>query len=283
MKTDYWTQKEIDYLLANYKNMQYREIGNTIGRTEHAVRRKAYRLGKVKMPRCQINHSFFSEWSEKMAYILGFFASDGCLETRKRGFDRIIFGQKDQDILKKIRDALGSTHAISLNTSNDNYIYSFTSGQIPRDLENIFGSTLERKTKTVKMPDHLPNKYARHFCRGYMDGDGCLSDQGGIPHIVLVSASTELLNGFKDLVFDLTGIVMKSGCCNGLPRLHSTGIKGKCFSWWLYHDSNIHLDRKWQKAQEYLKWTPKRVWYSSVTPKMKELFPHLIPNGFRKH
>ncbi|PIP28260.1 MAG: hypothetical protein COX29_02045 [Candidatus Moranbacteria bacterium CG23_combo_of_CG06-09_8_20_14_all_35_22] len=59
------------------------------------------------------NENFFKKWSPEMAYVLGFFAADGCMIKNNRGAYFIEFQITDKDILLKIKKLLGSNHKIT--------------------------------------------------------------------------------------------------------------------------------------------------------------------------
>jgi intein-encoded DNA endonuclease-like protein len=121
----------------------------------------------------KINENFFKKWSLEMAYVLGFFAADGCMMKNKRGAHFIEFQITDKDILLKIRKCLGSNHKISIREEKDNcktrYRLQIGSKIIFSDLSKL-GFT-PRKSNTIKFPS-IPDRYFSHFARGYFDGDG---------------------------------------------------------------------------------------------------------------
>ena len=108
-----------------------------------------------------------------MAYVLGFFAADGCMIKNKRGAHFIEFQITDKDLLIKIQKLLGSNHKIAERNLNINWktVYRLQIGSkiMFSDLSSL-GFT-PRKSKTIKLPN-IPDKYFRHFARGYFDGDG---------------------------------------------------------------------------------------------------------------
>ena len=57
-----------------------------------------------------LNQAFFSKWSPKMAYVLGFWYADGYMRHEKSY--RVLFFSVDKTILKKIRAAAGSNAKI---------------------------------------------------------------------------------------------------------------------------------------------------------------------------
>ena len=122
------------------------------------------------------NHGFFGRWSPHMAYVLGFFAADGCMIENSRGGHFIEFNITDKKLLYDIRSAFGSNHAISIRTRKNpkhkvGYRLQIGSKLMYKDLHSL-GFT-SRKSLTLGMPN-IPKKYVQHFVRGYFDGDGCV-------------------------------------------------------------------------------------------------------------
>lgn len=122
-----------------------------------------------------LNQDFFKVWSSEMAYVLGFFAADGCMIKNQRGGHFIEFHITDKEILMAIRRVMGSNHKISVRTRNPNhkmgYRLQIGSKEIFNDLR-ILGMT-SRKSLILQMPP-VPQRYVGHFVRGYFDGDGCI-------------------------------------------------------------------------------------------------------------
>lgn len=108
-----------------------------------------------------------------MAYVLGFFAADGCMIKNNRGAHFIEFHIIDKDILVKIKNLLNSDNKISTRTGKTiwktGYRLQIGSKEMFEDLLSL-GMT-PHKSKTIKLPQ-VPDKYFSHFIRGYFDGDG---------------------------------------------------------------------------------------------------------------
>lgn len=124
----------------------------------------------------KVNESFFRIWSPQMAYVLGFFAADGSMYINPRGSKYISFYSNDRDILEKIRKALDSKHKITLKSRyNKNWKPSFYlqigSKEMYKDLIGL--GLMPNKRLRLEFPS-MPHKYARHFIRGYFDGDGSI-------------------------------------------------------------------------------------------------------------
>ncbi|MFA6974139.1 MAG: LAGLIDADG family homing endonuclease [Parcubacteria group bacterium] len=119
------------------------------------------------------NENFFKKWSPEMAYVLGFFAADGCMIKNNRGAHFIEFHITDRDIVVKIRKLLDSENKIAIRNRNTKwkigYRLQIGSKIMFEDLLSL-GMT-PRKSNTLKFPK-VPKKYFNHFARGYFDGDG---------------------------------------------------------------------------------------------------------------
>ncbi|HYF28842.1 MAG TPA: LAGLIDADG family homing endonuclease [Candidatus Paceibacterota bacterium] len=124
-----------------------------------------------------LNHEFFKTWTPEMAYVLGYFAADGSLNTGHGG-SYIEFKSVDRKMIENVREAIGSSHRISQYERGGNcktcYRLQISSRVWARDLQG-FGFT-PKKSKTMRFP-LVPAEYIGHFVRGYFDGDGCVYSQ----------------------------------------------------------------------------------------------------------
>ena len=113
MKSIY-TKEMLDYMIANYKTMEYSEIGKHLGLTSKQVRTKMSQLGYRK------NRTFNNRYFEHIdnstkAYYLGFIFADGwiCANSKPRNYE---FGMElqsgDRYILDKLNEELGGIHKI---------------------------------------------------------------------------------------------------------------------------------------------------------------------------
>lgn len=111
-----------------------------------------------------------------MAYVLGFFAADGCMIKNNRGAHFIEFYITDRDLLKKIKEVLGCDHKLARKETRDGcktaYRIQIGSKEMFNDLL-LLGFT-PRKSNSLAFPK-IPKKYFSHFVRGYFDGDGHVS------------------------------------------------------------------------------------------------------------
>lgn len=102
--------------------MKHRDIGGIINIPRVTVT-KWFRRLKVPTQSCRrftdknlsgLNVDFFKKWSAEMAYVLGYFAADGCMFVNPRGSRYISFSSTDREILEKIKRMLKSKHKIAL-------------------------------------------------------------------------------------------------------------------------------------------------------------------------
>lgn len=108
-----------------------------------------------------------------MAYVLGFFAADGCMIENKRGGHFIEFHITDLDILEKIRALMRSDNKISTRKTRDGLKTAY---RLQIGSKKMFDDLLKigfepRKSNTVELP-LIPGEYFSDFVRGYFDGDG---------------------------------------------------------------------------------------------------------------
>ncbi len=120
-----------------------------------------------------IEKSFFQKWKPAMAYILGFFAADGSIDTNPRGSQYFSIQIADKDLLESIRGHLKSEHKISKKMSPGDKVPKYRLQIGSKDMCNdlrLLGLN-EQKTKSMPLPN-IPTSLLDHFVRGYFDGDG---------------------------------------------------------------------------------------------------------------
>ena len=224
-----------------------------------------------------VNHAFFDGWSEEMAWLLGFFAADGCVKYSRETYV-ISFKQKERYIIKRIKAILGSAHSIVIQKDDHapRYELSYTSEHTYLRLCELFGCDVRAKSMTLLFPKNIPAEYGRHFIRGCIDGDGSLFwHSTGNPYVKFLSGSEHFAKGLRDYIQNATGIIgnlRKEKVC---WVVQCSGIRAKAFSSWLYNDAQISLDRKRRLANEFYEWIPQHYWKKSVTDKIREMFPWL--------
>lgn len=124
----------------------------------------------------KVNADFFKKWSAEMAYVLGYFAADGCMFANPRGSKYVSFTSTDKEILEKVKIILGSEHKIGVRKRhNKNWkdLFSLQIGSKKMYNDLIKLGFMPNKADRFKLPE-IPPPFFRHFVRGYFDGDGSI-------------------------------------------------------------------------------------------------------------
>lgn len=157
-----------------------------------------------------VNEDFFSEWSTKMAYVLGVIYTDGWIYIKERNYI-ISIGQKEPELLDKIKDLMDCNAKLSFSPKKDYngvvsgelYILSLFSRKIVEDLLKL--GVTQRKSLTIKFPT-MPTKYVRHFIRGCWDGDGGIwFDKHSNNY------ATSFTSGSKDFIYSIEKELHEAG------------------------------------------------------------------------
>jgi intein-encoded DNA endonuclease-like protein len=165
-----------DYITQNYNIKTSTSLSKEIGCS------KAY-IGKVWREAGLIgkdNRSYYSNFnyfesinSGNKAYLVGLFASDGCLYKREghQGLIQLSLQKEDKLLLEDVVRELESNNPIK--SQKDMLTLSITSQKMYDDLLKI--GLEPKKTWTLNMElvlKSIPEKYLPDFFRGYFDGDG---------------------------------------------------------------------------------------------------------------
>lgn len=215
-----------------------------------------------------INESYFDEIdSSEKAYILGFIFADGNVSD---GLDnhyrmRITLKAEDEGHLQKIKLALGfggEVHIRSLKSKirkeyNDNYMIAELSISNKHLIIRLKELGVVPAKSSVKQYPNIPKEFNRDFIRGYFDGNGCIYSQSSRPNYPKI----EFSSGSADFLKELIRIVK-----NDIPNLSDTtyqnrktnvrwtkvGPQAKAIMSYLYNDSSLYLNRKYELYRHYM-------------------------------
>ncbi|MFC1691712.1 LAGLIDADG family homing endonuclease [Nanoarchaeota archaeon] len=245
-----WTDGEIKLLKDNYgKDVNIYKLFNN--RSISSINHKASRLGLKRHFRNRmysIDHYFFKQWSAEMAYVLGFFFSDGDVSSDKRCI-RIHLHKQDHYILEIISGVMGSNRPVRFYSNS--VTLRLDSKMLVTDIIKL-GCT-PRKSKTLRFP-RIKNKFLSHFIRGYFDGDGSIHFNK--PNTIKVSffSTKEFLQEMQDRISK--SLKIKKNPIKELKsvyRVYYYGNDARKLCKWMYKDSNnLYLKRKKERFDKHL-------------------------------
>lgn len=217
-----------------------------------------------------INENVFDKIdTEEKAYWLGFIYADGNIsdakkiyETRKKSVYRIEISLKTDDIghLEKLKKFLNWKGVIKINKTNfkrSDRCRIYFNNKHMWNILNSYGCT-PRKSLTLTFPNEniFSNiSLIKDFIRGYIDGDGSISylNKNHKKMALSIIGTQNILNGIqKYLPLErVNKIWKKSGCNTNTYTLAFNLWRGYYVCNYLYKDSSIYLDRKYDKYKEY--------------------------------
>lgn len=195
-----------------------------------------------------VNENFFETIdTEEKAYVLGFWAADGWMSKRALF---IATSEEDIDFLEKIRNIIPTEAPIITKSKKSGFnrkrlsILSLARKKMYLDVQRL-GFT-ERKSENMIFPD-IPKRLHKHFIRGFWDGDGYIGER----QFLVIGKNVAFFRTLQEIIYSSSGVNLTFGMLRGnYPRL-SGGKKHKSALRWIYSDGTLHLDRKYQKYQQY--------------------------------
>lgn len=253
-----WSYEEVEFLKNNYNKMSNKEIATMLNRSVKSIEVKLARLKLKREPVVYYDKNKFAEIkTESDAYWLGFLYTDGYIYKSKRntyfGLELQISDIKHLEKLNKYMEGNANIYIRGRYTELGNYhemcSILFSGKMLVNNLEKL--GCVERKSKIVKFPDFISDELIRHFIRGLIDGDGSFGRYGenGYLKVKFLSASQDFINGFSKF---LSNKNFKFSIWKDKDT-YNIGISGNKnknainFLDYIYKDSNIYLDRKYEK------------------------------------
>lgn len=179
-----WVQNTPLTRTAQHRLAERIRKGSAKGRQIMQKRWVQYRLQHPKpLPNLNRLHvgEFFDTWNPESAYVLGFFAADGCMYHSRNGGHStgglyITFGSADLQLIEIIKRIMGINNKIETQDRS-------SKGYQPKHSLRIVNEKAYKrllslgftpaKSLTLQFPD-VPDSVLSHFFRGYFDGDGCV-------------------------------------------------------------------------------------------------------------
>lgn len=197
---------------------------------------------------------------QEKAYFLGMLYSDGS-HYPKNNEIALYLHKKDIDVLKKLIKQLYIDERPLIKKKTNLLGFKIINKHISKKMLEY--KIIQKKAATLRFPDFLNKEMVRHFIRGYLDGDGFISIKKRKLKTRLKRFGTIGLTGCYDF-------------CNDAKKVLSDNINLKSYTYgprwnnhgsleifkqhdvlkflnWIYEDSSIHMDRKYNKYLEVKK------------------------------
>lgn len=217
---------------------------------------KSYRKAKISNQpnKKHVDENIFKKIdTEEKAYQLGFLYTDGCVN---RTSNRIELSLKEEDYehIVKFKNFLKSEHKIGKKskTIKDKTYISYRLGITNKNLKNdlIKHGCVPNKTKILQFPK-LNKKLVKHFIRGYLDGDGCITHQTTSKMSLEILGTEDFLRAILDYYKFPSEKYIYTFKHSDINRLMLSGKNAFKVIDDLYKDSNIYLDRKFNLYNKF--------------------------------
>lgn len=192
--------------------------------------------------------------TEEKAYWLGFLCADGYVAANEDKIE-LTLAEKDLAHLEKYKASLNLTNKICYRSATKAYRISFRSQKCKSDLIKL--GCIPQKSLKLEFPSdkQVPLNLIRHFCRGYFDGDGCICNTDNTFSLSFIGTEN-FINGFLNVAPQsmyknnkITNVHRKGGAKRYMLSAQEDAI---IFLNWLYKDSSIYLDRKYELYLDFI-------------------------------
>ncbi len=258
-RNEIWSLQEDNFLKKHFVYAPRDYICQHIDRTWSSIKQhggsKALGLQRIARDITSVNYRFFDNWSEDVAYWLGFIMADGYLSMREGDtYLQIEQKSRDVDIIYKLAASLKLLGRIYISPSKDSVKLLCSNWWLCNQLVSK-GIPSKNKSSAATYPQGMPQQYDKAFIRGLIDGDGWCSyndNQRYKTFFIGVCGTLELLTEVKNRIpFDLNNIsITISNKAKTCYHLNIQGKKGFDIAAWLYEDATIFLDRKKQNYEQ---------------------------------
>jgi hypothetical protein len=270
-----WIDQYRDAVIAYY--VLHKSARKTAKKFSISPTSLLYKLNKwgidtKKVRRLPLNDFVFDVLSEEPLYWIGFLMADGNVSARLGETPSVSVASGDLEHVRKFAKFMESGHKIYKNTSsgkkNPVYQLAFRSDRLAGRLAK-FG-VVPRKSHVAHVPDDNPNViFSRHYNRGLIDGDGSLwwqkSKTNKYPILTFTSGSRRLISQFdmflkhNSLPLGYVQTRWHDGYDNPVYNYRVNYRKAVSVTNFLYINSNIYLDRKYEIALQFSKIYKKEV------------------------
>jgi hypothetical protein len=262
-------KSNLQYLLKNYYLVPKKELAKRFQCPKQYLYFLAKEYKIADKNRFSCFDTFFEKInSESKAYFLGLLYADGCIlhhkkQTRNPAMS-LALQETDVHILETFRQKLkykGKLHFrkrknIDGYNRQDTWALHITSKKLVNDLIKL-GCT-SKKTFDAKLPNkkQVPEKFLRHFIRGFFDGDGCVNIRNtGFPTPMFrcnFAGTHKMCYGINKLFHNQLGFQMAKLQPNKSIFVYCFGGNQQMrkFYHYLYDGASVFLKRKEEKMRQ---------------------------------
>lgn len=221
----------------------------------------------MDMRKYKFNLDYFNHMSPNLAYILGFFASDGTM-TKNQWDIKFTLSVKDKELLEKIAKEIsftGNVNDIKSKIKDKEFnssILRISSKKLYEKFEELGFSN--NKSLNVGIPKCISNEYMIHFIRGFFDGDGSVGGQKSIKtqsqqiRVRIGCGSELIITQIRDWLYDNikvrnVNITTDKRKNNWFEITYSTKDSLKLYESFYSDDNFLYLKRKKDKFEELIR------------------------------
>lgn len=269
MKQRRLTHKEKSELFAKYETGKYTavDLAKQYPVSSTAIsallRRHGYKSQSQSelQRKYKIDETFFDVIdTEEKAYFLGFLYADGYNNTDRNSV-ALSLKEDDKEILEKLNNLLQPKKPlqyvkIKTTNSSNQYRLVIVNKHISQKLVEL--GCGKAKTYSLIFPSEkqVPKYLVRHFVRGYFDGDGWVGKKAinVVSTLNFCNSLAEILNQELNVNSYIRARFPERK--NNIRMLELSEKAARLFLKWIYKDSNIYLQRKYErflKQMEYEK------------------------------
>ena len=226
---------------------------------------------RITLNKVEVDETFFSVWSDKMAYSLGVVVTDGHISPGSKidressnttRTPRLVITQKEPELLEKVRKAMNCNAGLHFrkervyNGIKQGGVFKFEISRERIYYDLVALGLNQDKSLTMKFPV-VPKEYLKHFIRGCWDGDGSvyIGKNGRI--------NATYVCGSKAFIVELAEKLKENGILNDKIYLEPRKNISYKIRYWgddckrLHHylydgvNSDLYLKRKKQVFEEY--------------------------------
>lgn len=214
-----------------------------------AVRYRKPRKGKTRLTRAL---DFFKEWTAETAYVFGLLMADGAIPLRKGVPSAVVLELKDEDHVRKVAQVIDPELRVwSYSRKDGRSTAKFSIGVRSVVNDCTEKGLMPQKSLTVQWPI-VPDRYLRHFVRGYFDGNGTIGKYNTSVRLSFSTGSAMFAHRLQD------ALNANAGVSAGIYRpaanaynITAIGVgRARLLGDWMYQGASLFLDRKWNRWVE---------------------------------